>query len=60
MTERKEAEPRTLGKDCKTKGKDDVCSYCGSVLPDYCNKADADKREAAKKAAEANTKKDAK
>lgn len=51
---------RTLGKDCKTKGKDDVCSYCGSVLPDYCNKADADKREAAKKAAETPTKKDAK
>ena len=51
---------RSLGKDCKTKGTDGVCSYCGSVLPDYCTKADADKREAAKKAAETPTKKDAK
>ncbi len=56
---------RILGKDCKTKGADPVCSYCGSVLPDYCNKIDADAREARLKPApvvppKATDKKDAK
>lgn len=39
---------RILGKDCPTKGKNDVCPYCGSVQPDYCNKDDVKTADAPK------------